>query len=71
MRKLLQLISFVALVLTVVPSVLYLAAKIDLDQTKWSMLVATIVWFVVTPLWMGQKDRARSAGNDATNETII
>lgn len=71
MRKLLQLISLVALVLTVLPSALYLAAKIDLDQTKWSMLVATIVWFVATPLWMGQKDRARSASNDATNETII
>jgi hypothetical protein len=40
---------------TIVPSALYLAGRIDLAQSKWALLVATFVWFVATPLWMGRK----------------
>lgn len=55
MRRLLQLISWLAFVGTALPSALFLFDKIDLDRTKWLMLVATIVWFAVTPLWMGRE----------------
>lgn len=54
MRKLLQLVSAAALIATIVPSVMFLAGSLDLSQTKLAMLVATIVWFIATPLWMGQ-----------------
>jgi hypothetical protein len=54
-RRLLQIISWAALAGTVVPSVLFLAGRITLDQSKWWLLVATIAWFVVTPLWMGRE----------------
>ena len=54
MRKLLQLVSAIALIGTIVPSILFLTGSLDLTQTKLAMLAATIVWFVATPLWMGQ-----------------
>ena len=55
MKRLLQLISWIALAATVVPSALFLAGTVQLEQVKMLMLVATVVWFVVTPLWMGRE----------------
>jgi hypothetical protein len=26
-----------------------------LDQSKWALLAATVVWFVTAPLWMGRE----------------
>ncbi len=54
MRLVLQIISYVSLVATIAPAILFLAGRISLDQTKWSMLAATLVWFAVTPFWMGR-----------------
>jgi hypothetical protein len=54
MRPLLQIVSLVALVATIAPSILFLVDRITLDQAKWIMLIATLVWFVVTPIWMGR-----------------
>ena len=54
-RLALQGISWLALGLTILPTVLYLTGQMELDPAKWLMLLATIVWFAVTPLWM---DRA-------------
>jgi hypothetical protein len=55
MRRILQALSWTALATTIVPSVLYLSGRVDLPQTKNAMLLATIVWFIVTPLWMGRE----------------
>jgi uncharacterized membrane protein len=55
MRRLLQVVSWVALAGTIVPSALYLAGRIELDESKSILLVATIAWFIATPLWMGKK----------------
>lgn len=54
MRVLLQLVSFIALAGVIVPPLLFLMGKLDLDRTKMLMLVATIGWFAITPLWMGR-----------------
>jgi hypothetical protein len=54
MRRVLQIISWAALAATVAPPVLFLTGRITLDQSKLAMLVATIVWFAATPLWMGR-----------------
>jgi len=54
MRVLLQLVSLASLVATIAPSILFLAGRLSLDQTKWMMLAATLVWFAVTPFWMGR-----------------
>jgi len=55
LRRILQIISFMALAATLLPSSLFLAGKTDLDTVKTAMLVSTIVWFAVTPLWMQRK----------------
>lgn len=56
MRRVYQVVSWLALAGTIGPSVLFLLDSINLDQAKWAMLVATIVWFVITPLWMGRPE---------------
>jgi len=53
MRRVLQIISLAALLATLAAPILFFATHLTLDQTKWAMLVATIVWFAVTPFWMG------------------
>lgn len=50
-----KLISTVALTATILPSLLYFAGAVDHDAVKWAALPGTIVWFVATPLWMGQR----------------
>lgn len=55
MRTLLQVISWLACIGTIFPSVLFLLDMANLQQVQWLMLVATIAWFVATPLWMGRK----------------
>jgi hypothetical protein len=54
-RQILQPISWLAVICTILPSVAYLNGALSLDAMKWAMLAATIVWFLVTPLWMGWK----------------
>ncbi|MDK1118684.1 MAG: hypothetical protein QGM50_07835 [Anaerolineae bacterium] len=52
-KQIAQLASWLCLVVLVVPSVLFLTGKLQsLDQVKLVMLIATVVWFVSTPLWM-------------------
>jgi hypothetical protein len=47
-----RLVSLAALAGTIVPPVLFFYGHMDLDATKAWMLVATIAWFVATPVWM-------------------
>jgi hypothetical protein len=47
-----RLVSLAALAGTIVPPVLFFYGHMDLDATKQWMLVATIAWFVATPIWM-------------------
>jgi uncharacterized membrane protein len=56
MRILLQIISGIALLATIAAPILFLFTHLTLDQTKWSMLASTIVWFAVTPFWMGRQE---------------
>ena len=55
LRRVLQTISWLACVGTVVPAVLFFLDRISLGQVQSSMLVVAVVWFVVTPLWMGRE----------------
>ena len=54
MRLVLQTISWLALAGAVVPSLLFFADKMELPTAKTTLLIATIVWFVATPMWMGR-----------------
>jgi len=52
MRSILQIISLLALIALTLPSILFLAGRLELNMVKWLMLLATIVWFVTASLWM-------------------
>lgn len=64
-RKLLQLISGMALAGTLLPPLLFLVGIMTLDAAKNWMLAAAITWFVITPLWMGSKVQNTEVGNTA------
>lgn len=55
MRLVLQILSWTALAMTILPSMLFLGGKMELDAVKTAMVIATVLWFVVTPLWMGRE----------------
>ena len=55
MRKLLQLLSFVALIGTIVPAVMFMNGTIELDMVKTYMTSGAVLWFAVTPFWMGRE----------------
>jgi len=58
MRRIWQVVSWLSLVVLVLPSVLYLAGSdaMGLDRVKAIMVVATVVWFVTASLWMWKED---------------
>ena len=55
MKKVLEVISYLSLVLIVAAPILYYMDKLTLEQNKWWMLVATIVWFATASFWIGTK----------------
>ena len=57
-RSLLQIISWIALAGTILPSILFLAGTMELAASKHWLLAATVLWFIATPLWMGRKSAA-------------
>ncbi len=58
MRSILQIISLLALIALTLPSVLFLAGRLELNMVKWIMLLATIVWFVAATPWMWKDNGA-------------
>lgn len=58
MKTVARLVSLASLAGTIVPPVLFFMGHIDLDATKWWMLVATIAWFAATPIWMDRQEEA-------------
>ena len=61
-KKLTQIVSWLYLVVLILPAVLFLVGKLpSLDQVKLIMLIATVAWFVSTPLWMWKGNRVQQA----------
>lgn len=56
MRKLAQIISYLSLLVTIVPSFLVFFGYISLDMNKNLMLAGTIGWFATAPFWMNKKE---------------
>jgi hypothetical protein len=55
MKRIAQVISYLALAATLLPAVLFFADRLELPLAKLWMLAAALVWFVATPLWMEHK----------------
>jgi hypothetical protein len=55
MKILLQLVSLVGLLLTIVPSLLYFTEVISKPNHQWLMFAGTILWFATAPFWMNKR----------------
>ncbi len=51
-------LSWLSLVVLILPSFLFLIGRIEIASVNWIMLSATIVWFVSASLWMWDSDTA-------------
>jgi hypothetical protein len=58
MRLILQIVSLLALLALTLPSVIFLAGRMELNMVKWLMVLATIVWFVAATPWMWKDNGA-------------
>jgi len=54
-RLICQVVSVLALVGTILPSVLFFADQLTLRESQAATLVATLVWFAAATIWMGPK----------------
>ena len=53
-----KIISLLGLGTTVAPCILYYQGLIGLDVVKTLTLIGTVIWFAVTPLWMGRQKQS-------------
>ena len=60
MRKVLQIISFIGLLLTIVPPILYFNGKILQVQQNWFMILGALIWFISASFWMNKKNIKRN-----------
>ena len=58
MRPILQIVSLLALLALTLPSIIFLAGRMELEKVKWLMLLATIVWFAAAAPWMWKDNEA-------------
>lgn len=56
MKKLIPLLSAIALALIVVPVLMYFGDSIDKSRMRTLMLAGTVLWFISAPLWMDKRD---------------
>ncbi len=59
MKYILQFISFVGLLLTIIPPILYFRGTITHSSQNWIMFLGTIVWFASAYFWLGRKWKKR------------
>lgn len=52
MRKLALWLSMVALAANIIPSIMYLSGRMELDAMKRATLAATVAWYVVATFWI-------------------
>lgn len=52
MKRVLIVVSFISLAMTIVPAFLVFTQNISMEQNKLLMLIGTIGWFVTAPYWM-------------------
>lgn len=55
MTQILKIVSFIGLVLTVLPSYLVFKNVIDFQVHTLLMFIGMILWFATSPFWMKEK----------------
>ena len=62
MQTLLKLISYIGLILTVVPSFLVFSGVIELSFHKSLMFAGMLMWFLTAPFWMNKNEEQEADG---------
>ena len=52
MKRIIMAISYLGLILTIVPSILVLNKVIELQSHFLLMTIGMVLWFATAPLWM-------------------
>ena len=55
MRTLIIIVAVLSLLVLMLPSILFLAGRMELDTAKWVMLAATVVWFATGTPWLWKR----------------
>lgn len=55
MKTILKIASFVGLVLTIVPPIMFFKSVISLDSSHLYMTIGMFVWFGSAPFWINKK----------------
>ncbi|HEY8511648.1 MAG TPA: hypothetical protein VIL31_06805 [Cyclobacteriaceae bacterium] len=50
--RVLMILSFIFLAMTIVPAFLVFAQVMSMSQNKTLMFIGTVGWFVTAPFWM-------------------
>ena len=58
MKILIKIGSFVSLVLTIVPSLIFFTGDLVLSQMKIYMGVGMVLWFVTAPFWINKSSKS-------------
>ena len=64
MKKVLIIVSFIGLALTIVPSILVFKQVIDIEMHFHLMVVGMVLWFATAPFWMKTKSLDDEASPD-------
>ncbi len=54
MKQIIQFISFIGLLLTIVPPILFFKGAISHSSQNWYMLAGAVIWFVTAYFWLGR-----------------
>lgn len=60
MKTLLQIISLVGILLTIVPPILFFLGKMNHSSQNFWMLAGALIWFASAFFWLGRKGKAEN-----------
>ena len=58
MKILMKIGSFLSLVLTIVPSIIFFVGNLELSQMKGYMGIGMVLWFVTAPFWINKLSKS-------------
>ena len=58
MKILIKIGSFLSLVLTIVPSIIFFVGNLELSQMKGYMGIGMVLWFVTAPFWINKLSKS-------------
>ena len=60
MKSIAKIVSWLSLVVLMVPVVLFMMGRTDLDTVKTVMNICTVVWFATASIWMWNPDAGKA-----------